>query len=80
MNTTSPAVSAPRQPVPRLAYSVDETAAALGTSPRSVWQLIGDGELPVRRVGKRVLVPVDVLAAFVARDLHPHHQEQTHAE
>lgn len=67
-----------RQPVPRLALSVPEAAAALGLSPRSVWQLIADGALPVRRVGKRVLVPTAELAAFIAADTHPTHQEQTH--
>lgn len=45
----------------RAAWSVAETARALGISERTVSKLIASGELPVSRVGRRILIcPVTV--------------------
>jgi excisionase family DNA binding protein len=49
---------------PRVALSVDEAAARLGISEWSVRQAIKRGEIPARRVGNRVLVPVDAIDNF----------------
>jgi excisionase family DNA binding protein len=40
----------------RLTYSIDETAAAMGLSSRSVYRLVWSGELRAVRSGRRVLV------------------------
>lgn len=48
----------------RLNLSVDEAAAALGVSPRTVRGLIARHDLPVHRIGRRVLVPLEQLAVW----------------
>jgi excisionase family DNA binding protein len=52
----------------KLLYSKKETADALGVSQRTVDNLIARKELAVRRVGRRVLVPLSELARFTRRD------------
>lgn len=44
-----------------------EAAVVLGVCLRTVDYLIARGELPVRRVGRRVLVPRSELEKFVRR-------------
>ena len=51
----------------KLAFSIDETAEALGLSRSGVKELIYQGELRVRRVGRRVLVPRWCLEEFLTR-------------
>jgi excisionase family DNA binding protein len=51
----------------RLAYTFREAAEKLGgISVRSIQRLVASGTLPVVRVLRRVLVPVDALRALVA--------------
>ncbi len=50
---------------PKLNLSVDEAAAALGVSPRMVRSLIAKRTLKSNHIGRRVLVSVEALAAFV---------------
>ena len=38
-------------------YQVREVAALLGLDPKSVYAAVQSGELPGRRVGRRVLIP-----------------------
>lgn len=52
----------------KLLCSKKEAADALGVSLRTVDNLIGRKELGVRRVGRRVLVPVVELERFTRRD------------
>lgn len=49
----------------RLNLSVDDAAIALGVSPRMVRKLIAQHELPVVRIGRRVLVPRENLSSWV---------------
>lgn len=55
-----------------LALRPREAAKALGISPRHLWQLTKDGEIPCVRVGsgtrKTVLYPVTVLQAWLTRE------------
>lgn len=78
MSTTDPApVYAPPSlpdgppPVPRLALSVGEAAQAIGLSEREVWRRIADGALPVVRIGRRTLIRVAALDAFLAARAAP---------
>jgi excisionase family DNA binding protein len=50
----------------RLAYSVDEAAAALGVSRELVYDLIRRGELYSRKLGRRRVVPRAALEALLA--------------
>ena len=52
----------------KILYSRQEAAELLSLSLRSVVVLIDRGELPVRRIGRRVLVPRASLEAFARRD------------
>ena len=45
--------------------TVKELAVFLGSTERAVWQRIYRGQLPCRRWGKRVLIPIDELEKFL---------------
>lgn len=57
-----------RVDVERLAVSVSEAAESIGVSERFVWKLMQRGEMPHRRVGRRVLIPVDRLREWLVQD------------
>jgi excisionase family DNA binding protein len=45
---------------------VPEAAKLLGISEKAAWQRLYRGELPHRRWGRRVLIPMDELEKFLA--------------
>jgi excisionase family DNA binding protein len=49
----------------RLALGVEEAAKALGISSRTLWTLTKKGKVPCRRVGRRVLYPVELLREWL---------------
>jgi excisionase family DNA binding protein len=53
------------QNVERLSYSVQEAAAAIGVSSRTVHDFVKDGSIKHFRMGTRVLIPTDVLREFI---------------
>jgi excisionase family DNA binding protein len=53
-----------------LAVSMDEAARLLGVSPRTVASLARANRLISRRIGRRRVIPVSALDAFLRRD-HP---------
>jgi excisionase family DNA binding protein len=61
----------PTVPSSPLAMRPREAAVALGISPRLLWQLTKDGQIPCVRVGtgkrRTVLYPVTELQAWLAR-------------
>ena len=52
---------------PRMAYSVEETAQALGIGRGLVFMLLREGQLKSIRLGKRRLIPAAELQAFMDR-------------
>jgi excisionase family DNA binding protein len=54
----------PEIKIPRLLYSREECAFALGISQRKFDQLVAAKMIPIRRVGKRVFVHRDTLEKF----------------
>jgi excisionase family DNA binding protein len=56
----------PRTPDGRLVYTKRETWTALGITERTLDHLIADGHLRAVRAGRRVLIPVDSLEAYLA--------------
>ena len=60
------------QPAETLALRPREAAKALGISPRHLWQLTHDGQIPCVRVGngqrKTVLYPVTALQSWLERE------------
>jgi excisionase family DNA binding protein len=55
------------QSIDRLSYSVSEAAQAIGVSSRTVHDFIKNGTIAHFRMGTRVLIPADVLLAFIAQ-------------
>jgi len=53
--------------VKALALSVKEAAAALGIGRTMVFYLMRDGRLKPIKIGKRTLIPVKEIEAFIAR-------------
>jgi excisionase family DNA binding protein len=47
--------------------TVLEVAARLGITERAAWQRIYRGQLPHRRWGRRVIIPLDELKEFLAK-------------
>lgn len=52
----------------KLAYSAKEAAAALGISLPTFYELSNRADFPCIRVGRRVLVPVDSLKKWLAKE------------
>ena len=50
----------------RIAYSVDEAARATGIGRTTLYSLIGSGELPSAKVGRRRIIRSVDLATLVA--------------
>jgi len=50
----------------KLVLTVDETAKCLGIGRNSAYEAIARGEIPVVRVGKRLLVPKAALEKLLA--------------
>ena len=50
---------------PSLMLSITEVCKATGLGRRKVWELTNCGELPIVRVGRRVLVPRAGLEAWI---------------
>lgn len=53
-------------------YTRDEAAFSLGISVRTLDHLISRGILQTRRIGKKILLPREVLRRYAAAD-HPDH-------
>jgi excisionase family DNA binding protein len=51
----------------RLAYGIDDAAAALGLSRSRIYELIAAGEIAACKVGKRTIIPAAELTAFLDR-------------
>lgn len=52
----------------KLTYNSREAAAALGVSLPTFYELANRADFPIVRVGRRVLVPVDELRAWLSRE------------
>lgn len=63
------------RPIPELVpltYSVPQAAAVLGVSGATAWRLVQSGDLPVVRIGSRVLVGRARLEQWVAEHSGDH--------
>jgi excisionase family DNA binding protein len=49
-----------------LAYSYEDAAKLIGVSKQTVIRLAKDGTLPVKRLGRRVLIPRESLERLVS--------------
>jgi excisionase family DNA binding protein len=62
----------------RILYSYKEAAQQLSVSVSTVEQLIAQGELQVRRLGRRVLIPRSELEKMARRDVQIFWPERKH--
>ena len=53
--------------IPPLAYRIEDAATALGVGRTLVYRMISEGQLTIVKVGKRSLIAVSELNAFLAR-------------
>jgi excisionase family DNA binding protein len=60
------AVSSPQPP--RTAWTAQELAASLGVSAKHVYRMCAAGEISHRRLGHRVVIPVDVVRELVGAE------------
>jgi excisionase family DNA binding protein len=51
----------------RLVLSIPEAYQALGIGETTLRQLIASGQLPVLRLGRRVLIPISAIEALVSQ-------------
>jgi len=63
-----------------LAVGMAEAARRLGLSARTVAMLVSRRELPSRKVGRRRIIPVAALAAFVRSESGTRHADAGPAE
>lgn len=49
----------------KMAYSVAEACAVLGLGRTRLYEEIKSGRIPVKKIGKRTLIPVSGLVAFL---------------
>ncbi|MCC6827417.1 MAG: helix-turn-helix domain-containing protein [Novosphingobium sp.] len=54
-----------RSTVNPLSYGITDAAAALGVSPRSIYNLVDAGKLRKVKVGSRSLIPADSLKQLI---------------
>lgn len=50
----------------RRTFTVAEAAVCLGVSRNTAYQAIHEGTLPAIRIGRRILVPIHALDAFLS--------------
>lgn len=51
--------------VERLAVNAQQAAGMLGISVRTLWTRVSDGTVPTKRLGGRVLFPIDALRGLM---------------
>jgi excisionase family DNA binding protein len=63
---------------PLLAVDIREAARRLSLSPRAIAALIASRELPSRKIGRRRIIPVTALEAFVKSERPSEDRETEH--
>lgn len=63
-------MSAQTNPLPRVAYSLDEVAHSLGLSRRTMYELMDTGRLSTVKLGRRRLVPAQELERLLQPQEH----------
>lgn len=49
----------------KLAYSVSEAAEVLGVAPNTVYSMVAKKQIPFRRLGSRIIIPVPALLKWL---------------
>ena len=51
---------------PKLAFTISEACHAIGIGRSKLYELIGQGRVETRKIGKRTLIPAESLHALLA--------------
>ncbi len=51
--------------VEKLAYSVSEAAEVLGVAPNTVYSMVAKKQIPFRRLGSRIIIPIPALLKWL---------------
>lgn len=51
---------------PKLAFTIAEACHAVGIGRSKLYELIGQGRIKTRKIGKRTLIPAESLHALIA--------------
>lgn len=54
--------------IERLAVSAHEAAVMLGISERTLWERTKNGEIPSKKLGGRILYPLEALRKFLCQE------------
>jgi excisionase family DNA binding protein len=49
----------------KMAYSVSETAEALGVAPNTIYSMVAKKQIPFRKLGYRIIIPVPALIKWL---------------
>ena len=49
----------------KLAYSVSEAAEVLGVAPNTVYSMVAKKQIPFRRLGSRIIIPIPALLKWL---------------
>ena len=49
----------------KMAYSVSETAEALGVAPNTIYDMVAKRQIPFRKLGSRIIIPVPALIKWL---------------
>ena len=52
--------------IEKVGYSIEEAAQSLGVGRTTVYDLMNSGDLESVKVGRRRIIPVDAVSAFLA--------------
>jgi len=52
--------------IEKMAYSIQETAEAIGLHPNTVYELVQQGKLPALKLGRKILISKLELAKWLA--------------
>ncbi len=63
----------------RRTYTVEESAALLGIGRQAAYEAARRGELPVIKLGRRLLVPASALDRLLAGELSPNERHDPDA-
>lgn len=57
------------EPIRRIGYSPEEAAASLGLGLTNTYALIREGQLGAVHKGRKIIIPVDEIRAFLLREM-----------
>ena len=49
----------------KMAYSVSEAAEALGVAPNTIYDMVAKRQIPFRKLGSRIIIPVPALIKWL---------------